>query len=141
MNSKIDLSPEERLAYEFAHRWRDENYRPNLQNIDWLHFAKLLTNNRMAVLAMQIFQRFNISIPSGAQELIREQAEKYERSASKLGQSLVSYLKSADAHGIKSIVLKGVWLCEKIYGVSSMRPGADIDILVRQNDVDHCLKL
>ena len=34
---------------------------------------------------------------------------------------------------IKTIVLKGLWLCEKIYQLPSMRPGADIDILVHRN--------
>lgn len=142
MNFKTNLSPEEQLAYEFAHSWRDENYRPDLrQNVDWLRFAKLLTHNRMAVLARQIFSRLNVSIPPEAQKLIQEQTERYERSASKLGNALTTYLKSAETHGIKTIVLKGLWLCENIYQIPSMRPGGDIDILVPRNDVDACLKL
>ena len=55
MNFKMNLSPEEELAYELARHWRDENYRPNFENVDWLRFAKLLVHNRMAVLAMQVF--------------------------------------------------------------------------------------
>jgi len=141
MNIKLNLSPEETLAYEFATRWRDENYRPASQDIDWLRFAKILTHNRMSVLAMQIFERFDSSIPADARKLICEQAEKYERSASKLGNALVTYLKSADAHGINTIVLKGLWMCEKVYQNPAMRPGADIDILVHRDQVDGCLEL
>ena len=59
MNFKIDPSPEERLAYEFAIHWRDEGYNPSLQGIDWLRFAKILTHNRMAVLARQVFARMD----------------------------------------------------------------------------------
>jgi len=137
----MNLSPEEILAYEFANRWRDENYRPASQDMDWLRFAKILTHNRMSVLAMQIFERVDISIPADARKLIREQAEKYERFASKLGNALVTYLKSAETRDIKTIVLKGLWMCEKIYQNPAIRPGADIDILVQRDDVDACLNL
>ncbi len=106
-----------------------------------LRFAKILIHNRMAVLARQVFGRVTLSIPPDAQKMIREQAEKYERSASKLGDALIAYLKSAETMDIPTIVLKGLWLCEKIYHVPSMRPGGDIDILVRRRDVDACLKL
>ena len=104
MNFKMDLTGEERLAYEFATRWRDEAYRPDLTHIDWLRFANLLTHNRMTVLARQVLARLNPSIPPEAQELMREQAEKYERSASRLGEALTTYLKSAGTHGIETIV-------------------------------------
>jgi hypothetical protein len=141
MNSKLNLSLEEGLAYEFLHHWRDENYRPNVQNVDWLRFARLLTFNRMAMLARQIFIRANISVPGEAEKILREQTERYERSALKLGNALTTYLKSAETRGIKTIVLKGLWLCDKVYGLPSMRPGGDIDILVHRNDVEACLRL
>lgn len=141
MNFKLNLAPEEKLAYEFAHEWRDENYRPTLDHVDWLRFAKLLTHNRMGMLAVQIFARVDPAIPPDARKLLREQTEKHERSAFKLGNALTTYLKAAEARGIETIVLKGLWLCEKIYGLPSMRPGGDIDILVRRHDVDACLKL
>ncbi len=141
MKFEIPLSTEEQLAYEFALHWRDENYRPDLSNIDWLRFAKILVHNRMTVLARQVFARVNTSIPPDTQKMINEQDERYERSAVKLGDALTTYLRSAEAREIPTIVLKGLWLCEKIYHVPSMRPGGDIDILVRRADVDACLKM
>jgi hypothetical protein len=141
MRSKISLTKEEQLAYDFALHWRDETYRPDLTNVDWLRFAQILAHNRMAVLAGQVLTRVSPSIPPEAQMLLREQAEKYERSASRLGEALTTYLKAAETQDLRTIVLKGLWLCEKIYGVSSIRPGGDIDILVRRRDVDACLKL
>lgn len=141
MNFKMNLSPEEQLAYELAYSWRDENYCPALHNVDGLRLAELLTRNRMAVLALQILSRGNASLPKESQKLLQEQAERYERSATKLGGALTNYLKVANVRGIETIVLKGLWLCEKIYRVSSLRPGGDIDILVHRNDVDACLGL
>lgn len=141
MNLKMDLSREEQLACEFAHHWRDEKYYPNLEGVNWLRFADILVHNRMAVLARQVLERVHPSIPPEAQKLLRDQAEKYDRSASKLGQALTTYLNAAETHNIPTIVLKGLWLCENIYHRPSMRPGGDIDILVHRDDVDACLKV
>ena len=137
----MHLILEESLAYEFAHHWRDENYHPDLQNVDWNHFARLLVHNRMAILAEPILERVNASIPADAQKILDEQTEKYKRSATKLGQFLVSYLQSAQKRKIETIVLKGLWLCEKIYQHPFLRPGGDIDILVPKHKVDTCLAL
>ena len=137
----MSLNPEETLAYEFAHHWRDENYYPDLQDIDWTRFARLLTHNRMAALAAPILARSKTEVPPEARKVLDEQAEKYKRSAVRLGQSLVSYLQSARARNVETIVLKGLWLCEKIYHNPAMRPGGDIDILVPKHKVDTCLDL
>ena len=137
----MPLTLEESLAYEFAIHWRDEKYRPDFANIDWTRFARLITHNRMAVLAAPILERVNAPIPLEAQKLLREQKEKYKRSASSLGAALVTYLKAAKTREIPTIILKGLWLCEKIYNNASMRPGGDIDILVPRNKVDACLAL
>lgn len=141
MAKNMSLSPEETLAYEFAKHWCEENYPPALQGIDWLRFAHILTHNRMSVLAMHILQRVDPSIPAEARKLLREQADRYERAAAKLGSALTAYLKSAETAGIETIVLKGLWLCEKVYRNPALRPGGDIDILVRRKDVDACLAL
>jgi hypothetical protein len=118
------------------------NYRPALpQNLDWARFAKILTHNRMAVMAAPILERANASIPAEAQKLLHDQVEKYKRSASKLSEALITYLKAAEARGLQTIVLKGLWLCEKIYNNPAMRPGGDIDILVHRDQVDACLAL
>lgn len=137
----MPLTPEETLTYEFANHWRDSSYRPNLRDIDWNRFARLLTHNRMGVLAAPILERVDVQIPMEARKLLREQKEKYKRSASSLGTSLITYLKAAKTREIPTIILKGLWLCEKIYDNLSMRPGGDIDILVPKNKVDDCLAL
>lgn len=137
----MSLSFEETLACEFALHWHNEAYRPDLTNVDWSRFARLLTHNRMAVLAAPILERARASMPPGAQKGLREQLEKYRRSSTKLGDALIKYLKTAEPRGIDTIVLKGLWLCEKIYREPAMRPGGDIDILVRKSKVDACLAL
>jgi hypothetical protein len=133
----MHFTPEERIAYEIARHWRDENYRPDLQAIHWDKFAHLLNHNRMAKLAMPILKRVGANIPPS----VRGQVEKYQRAARKLGDALVAYLHAAKGREIETIVLKGLWLCDKVYQDISMRPGGDIDILVPQHKVDACLAL
>ena len=137
----MPLTLEESLAYDFARHWRDENYDPDVQNIDWTRFARLLTHNRMSVLAAPILKRVHVQIPADAQKLLREQQEKYKRSAAALGSALITYLKAAQARAIPTVILKGLWLCEKIYNHATLRPGGDIDILVPKHKVEACLDL
>lgn len=137
----MQLTVEEKLAYEFAHKWRDKDYRPGLQDINWQRFAKIISHNRMSFLATQIFQRANISIPEDASKIIIPIAERYKRAASKLGDALTTYLKSSESHGVENIVLKGLWLCEKVYNHPAMRPGSDIDILVPHHQVSASLEV
>jgi putative nucleotidyltransferase-like protein len=136
-----DLTPEEQLAFEFARRWRDRDYRPSLENLDWPRFAALLARNRMGVLAEPILDRVKPSIPPNAEGLLREQSAQYRRASTKLAQSLTTYLRAAEDRRIDTIVLKGLWLCEKIYQNPAMRPGNDIDILVPRDRVEACLAL
>jgi hypothetical protein len=140
---KMELTREERLALELARRWDETDYQPDLNGIDWTRLANLLCHNRMAVLAMQAFDRANIAgdIPVDAKTKLLEQTENLRRASSKLGSALMTYLNSASSRNIETIVLKGLWLCNKIYKNPSMRPGGDIDILVRREQVDACIAL
>jgi len=136
-------TPEEQMVFELARRWRDPEYVPGLLGLDWERLAAILCHNRMAVLAMQLFERAGLAgqIPSGARSKLLEQAEKYTRVSNKLGNALTTYLSAAQQQKIETIVLKGLWLCDRIYQMPAMRPGGDIDILVRREQVDSCLRL
>ena len=136
-----NLTHEEKLSLEFARRWREPHYRPQLQNVDWPRLAALLTRNRMGVLAAPLLERLQPSIPPEAEGALRDQGVQHRRAASKLGQALTTYLIAAERRGIQTIVLKGLWLCEKVYQNAAVRPGSDIDILVPRHQVGACLAL
>ena len=121
-----ELNREEKLAYDFAVHWRDPAYCPDLTGLDWPRFASLLCNNRMGVLARQVFERVNPAIPQDAQKILEAQIEKYEHAAFLFEGALKSYLASAATHNIETLVLKGLWLSEKVYHEPALRPGSDI---------------
>ncbi len=139
--TRTELTQEEKLAYEFAVHWREPDYCPDLSSVDWLRLANLLCNNRMGVLGSQVFERAKPTVPQDAQKLFDEQIEKYKRAASLFEGPLKTYLASAAKRDLDTLVLKGLWLCEKIYKNPVMRPGSDIDILVHHDQVDACLAL
>ncbi len=139
--TRSGLTPEEELVYEFAVHWRDKDYCPDLAGLDWLHFANLLCKNRMGVLARQIFERLKPAIPADAQKIFDTQIEKYEQAVSIFEEPLKTYLVSASEHNLDTLVLKGLWLCEKIYNNPAMRPGSDIDLLVHRDQVEACMAI
>ena len=141
MSPRSGLAPEEKLAVAFGRNWRTADYRPELRAVDGRRFAQILCHNRMAVLGLEILQR------SGAQhelawdalQILRQQADEYQVVGSSLGGALTTYLELAASRGIDTIVLKGLWMCDRVYGHPSLRPGSDIDILVRRGNVSDCL--
>jgi Uncharacterised nucleotidyltransferase len=141
INNGLELDREENLAFELARRWREPNFKPQMGRVDWMRLADILSHNRMSVLAMQVFDRAHIAskIPQNAREIIQAQSETYHRASKNLGIALTTYLEHAWTRNIPTIVLKGLWLCEKIYDNPAMRPGSDIDILVPRGQVDACL--
>ncbi len=138
---RLRLDPEEQLAYELAISWRKPDLHVVPVSFDWVRFANLMCANRMAVLAGEALRRGNLSIPEGARTILDAQVDKYKQLAALFRGPLTTYLESAARNNIPTTVLKGLWLCEKVYENPAMRPGADIDILVPRAQVDACMAL
>ena len=65
---RLELDPEEQLAYELAISWRKPDLHAMPVSFDWVRFANLMCANRMAVLAGEALRRGNLSIPRGRQD-------------------------------------------------------------------------
>ncbi|WP_168735852.1 nucleotidyltransferase domain-containing protein [Cohnella fermenti] len=50
-------------------------------------------------------------------------------------------LEGLEREGIPTIALKGIWLSERLYGSMGVRPTADIDLLVREEQLEDASKL
>ncbi len=74
-------------------------------------------------------------LPAEARALLEEDAERLRSNAAMMGESLHQYLQLASARQLDTAVLKGLSLSVNIYGNAAMRPGGDIDLLVRRRDV------
>lgn len=139
-SSLRNCSTEERFLWDCARYWRSpENLCPP-DSLDWERFFAIAESNRMLTVLNQILHTEVLSsmVPATIGNRIHDEAEKTGRSASLLSASLKEYLRRAQQKGLDTVIHKGLWLSIEVYGQASMRPGSDIDVLVREHQVqDH----
>jgi|GEM_PF-1933049 len=139
--SKLTL--EERFLWNCANRWRDPDGIDRPDGLDWARCVDVALDNRMAVLLDDILRERNWleNLPLGAQADLAYGVQKQSYLAEHLGRDLRRFLSFAALRQLPVVVLKGLWLCEQIYGRINMRPGADIDVLLRREDVPVALDI
>ena len=137
-----NFSAEERTLWDFARNWRSPEHLALPEALDWERFFTIAESNRMLPLLDRIFQADGFSgvVPDEIGGKIRDQVEKTSKSTALLSASLQEYLRKAGHQGLDTVVHKGLWLSHEIYGGAAIRPGSDIDLLVRQSQVQASLE-
>jgi hypothetical protein len=137
------MTPEERFLYMVARLWRDPSKIEIPDNLNWTRVAGLVVRNRMGPMFFHLHQKNAIldPVPANAREVIVANAERYRKRSERYQPALREYLRRSDAAGIPSVVLKGLSISLNIYGDPNMRPGGDIDLLVKKDQVDACIDL
>lgn len=109
----------------------------------WQRVATMGQFNRMETLLCQVLTAVNQldHLPPTARAILQEGAAKFAQNAAIMGDSLHDYLQEADKRGIETAVLKGLSVSINTYGDPAMRPGGDIDVLVRHKDVAASLEI
>ena len=143
MNPPPYLTPEETFLWDCARGWRTPETIRVPDEPDWGRVAAVAVANRMAWLLRSVLQARGIweTLPDAAQDEIQTSAERLSANADMMGASLADYLRRADARGIETAVLKGLSISANVYGEEAMRPGGDIDILVRTGHVKACMEV
>lgn len=72
---------------------------------------------------------------------LREEAQQMTRLAEGYAGPLAEYLERAAAANVPTVVLKGLSISQNFYQNPAMRPGGDIDLLVRKQDLHASLKI
>jgi hypothetical protein len=143
MNFSAELTPEEAFLWECARGWREPESIPFPDGPDWERIAAIAVPNRMAWLLRGVLQargRWD-GLPAEARDEIDTSAERLSANAAMLGVSLAEYLRRADARGLETVILKGLSISANVYGAEAMRPGGDIDLLVRAGQVGACIEV
>ena len=70
---------------------------------------------------------------------LREDVAGLTETAELMGEALRDYLRRAAARGLETAVLKGLSVSVNVYGDPAMRPGGDVDLLVRREQVEENL--
>ncbi len=133
----LDLTPEEHFLYALARNWRTPQLPADAESLDWARIVSAARHNRMQTMLQQWLLALDMErlLPDDARQALWADAERLRRNAVMMGDALARYLHLAHTRGVQSVVLKGLDLSINVYGHPAMRPGADIDILVRRSQV------
>ncbi len=142
MTGNVASTPEGRFLLDLARRWRSDPPEALPGQVDLERAVALAIHNRVAVLLARWLARGGLleAVPRLAQERLAADVERRSGAAARLGDHLQRYLLRAEARGLETVVLKGLSLSSEIYGDVSIRPGGDIDVLVRREAVAACLE-
>jgi hypothetical protein len=80
-------------------------------------------------------------LPHDIQEKLSQEAAKMARLAEGYSVPLAGYLERAVAENVPTVVLKGLSISNNYYQNPAMRPGGDIDLLVRKEDLHASLQI
>jgi hypothetical protein len=137
------LTPEETMIWDCARHWKAPKQTSFSKELDWEKVLQICQSNRMQVLFVDYLKSSENweKLPSDIQTALEEDYAKLERSAHMMSESLSQFLQISKEKSVEAAILKGLWLSINLYGNPATRPGGDIDILVRRNDVQDCLKI
>jgi hypothetical protein len=143
MVERIELTKEEAFLWACGRSWRLPDSITPPAGLDWERVVAMARHNRMQTLLHGIVatQGLLASLPAAARTVLEEDATRMAKQAGLLGGALQRYLREAAERQIETVVLKGLSVSANVYGNVAMRPGGDIDILVRQGEVEACLQI
>ncbi len=134
--------------WSLARSWRSLEQLEIGEDVDWNRLLQVATANRMQSLLGRLLDDLDrVSAPSRPpispqiKSEIRNQIARLEQNAETMSRALRQYLAYAAEQQMDTVVLKGLWLSLKIYGEARMRPGGDIDILVRRRELSQSLQI
>lgn len=137
------LTPEETFLWAVARLWRQPQTMVIPETLDWQQVVSVAIANRMPTLLHGMLIRSGMldRLPDAPRMELSAAARKMAESAALMGESLAQYLRLAAAEGLDTVVLKGLSVSVNVYDDPAMRPGGDIDILVRPADVAPALRI
>ena len=104
--------------------------------VDWSALLQLASRHKVApLLYRSLITTPHDGVPEDILDQLREQFDFNLRRNLRLTGELLKVLNLFDAHGIRVIPYKGLVLASYLYGNLALRQFADLDILVRKEDV------
>lgn len=128
------LTPEETFLWECARHWRTPERLPAAHDLDWARVVQTGRANKMDTLLEGVLSAAGLldQLPAEARQSLQSGATRFAHLADAYAEELRPYLRLSAARQLENVVLKGLSLCVNVYGNVAMRPGGDVDILVRK---------
>lgn len=143
VDKKLYLTAEEAFLWEVAQNWRKPLRREAPQELEWQRVVEIGLANKMATLLGQYLRQIDWweVMPAAAQKTLAEGEAKFSKKARELSAVLQAYMPLAHKHHLESMPMKGLWVSCNLYGNAAMRPGHDLDFLIRRERLDDCIAL
>jgi hypothetical protein len=137
------VNAEEAFVWACARAWRNPAELQVPDDMDWHRVVATARANRMQVLLHRVLRANDLieRLPPSACEALQQDVVKLAQDAELLGRMLADYLRRAAERMLETVVLKGLAVAVDVYGDPAVRPGGDIDLLVRQRDVEASLDI
>ncbi|MBP7998714.1 MAG: nucleotidyltransferase family protein [Chloroflexi bacterium] len=143
MIKRASLTPEETFLWQCVNQWREPSPLIAPDNLDWPRLVTVGVQNRMHTLLPRVLEETGQldRLPAIARTALDDAAALYRLRAQWFKESLQRFLPLAAAAGLEIVIIKGLITCLNLYGDEAMRPGGDIDLLVRHRDVAAVMEL
>lgn len=107
--------------------------------LDWSRLLDLAGGHAMLPLLGRWIERSGTPVPAeAAAELAERTAGARQRSLLLIAE-LLRVLRVLDLAGVRAVPYKGPLLAAEVYGDPTLRPSVDLDVLVREDEVDAAL--
>lgn len=135
------LTLEEKFLWQCARSWREARLPPI--GLDWDRVVTMAVKNRMGPLLQVVLEETGIEqhLPHDALRALQRDVALQQYRTQLFGRELRRFLRLAGRRRLPVVVIKGLWLSSKIYGLTHMRPGGDIDLLLHRRDVRASLNI
>jgi len=110
------------------------------KQIDWETLLRLADEHGTSSIVYQNCSRLDDAVPAAVLTLLRERYEKNIHKSLFLARELIRILDCLATLGIEAIPYKGLALSEVYYGDMAMRHAGDMDLFVRERDVERARK-
>lgn len=141
MRSQKRISPEAELILIIAKEIVDNTKAGeikdliNVQAIDWQRFKELVSYHELTPFACISLKRYNVSLTSHLTEFLKQSYYRCLVRSLRLWQEFIEIINIFEREKIILLPIKGISLLEDIYTNQLLRSMADIDILVREEDL------
>lgn len=135
--NRIPLTPEENYLWDCARHWQEPQLLVAPPALDWAKVLATDVNKRMQTLLYKVLKTTGQldQFPAEVRNEFEAGVSKAADYARMMSHSLRHYLQQSAVQHIDTVVLKGLSLSINLYEDAAVRPGGDIDILVRASDV------
>jgi hypothetical protein len=142
--SAFHLTQEETFLWQCACNWRDPvPLTQGWPNLDWKRVLQIAQTNKMQTLLYDLLTSAGRldELPEQVRCDLTKGAERMAGLAEAYTAPLADLLARATAENIPTIVLKGLSIGHNYYQNPAMRPGGDIDLLVRKRHLHPSLAM